>query len=158
MKPHVAYIKYLIRHKFYVFYAGTKIGVNWFQLLIHDWQKFMPYEYRGYIKAFYTPDGKGRAYREDNEHFKHAWNHHQKHCKHHWQYWFLRWDRGEDEALRIPHKYVKEMVADWFGAGKAITGKWEAAEWYEKNKDKIILHPETRKEIEKLIDFIKKLV
>jgi len=35
-------------------------------------------------------------------------------------------------------------VADWAGAGRAITGQWEVVEWYGKNRAKIILTPETR--------------
>ena len=34
---------------------------------------------------------------------------------------------------------------------EAITGKWETLEWYEKNKEKILLHPETRYLVEGLL-------
>lgn len=47
--------------------------------------------------------------------------------------------------------YAREMIADWMGAGRAITGKWEVAEWYEKNQNKIQLHPETRRFVENII-------
>ena len=54
----------------------------------------------------------------------------------------------------MPRKYVEEMVADWAGAGKAITGKWDIAEWYASNKDKMILHPETRIMVEDLVSMV----
>ena len=151
MKRQLAYLKYLIRHKFYVFVAGVEIGVNWWQLLIHDWQKFTPMEWPGYSNTFYTAAGKRRAHNEHDDTLKYAWNHHQKHCKHHWQYYFLVWDTGVQEPLKIPHRYVKEMFADWCGAGKAITGKWDINEWYAKNIDKMVLHAEAKEELQLLL-------
>ena len=54
----------------------------------------------------------------------------------------------------MPDRYRREMLADWIGAGKAY-GKQEGnnnnpdtKQWYLDNKDKIILHPETRAWIE----------
>jgi hypothetical protein len=48
----------------------------------------------------------------------------------------------------MPDIYMKEMLCDWVGAGVAITGERKTKEWYEKNKDKVVLHPDTRKWIE----------
>lgn len=56
--------------------------------------------------------------------------------------------------MPMPLRYVSEMVVDWMSAGRAITGRWEVKEWYEKNKDKIILHPETRKHVENILKVI----
>jgi hypothetical protein len=56
--------------------------------------------------------------------------------------------------LPMPEHYAREMVADWLGAGRAITGKWEAKEWYQKNKNAIILHPTTRAFVENLLEEI----
>lgn len=157
MKKHFAYLKYLTRHKWYVFLASRKIGAGLWQSIIHDWQKFLPWEWCGYVKTFYTTDGKKRAYDEKDIHLQYAWNHHQKHAKHHWQYWLLTWDGGNHEPLKIPEKYIREMVADWYGAGRAIKGRWEVLEWYKRSKDKMILNEESRKEIEQLLfDTIKK--
>lgn len=54
-------------------------------------------------------------------------------------------------ALAMPERYVREMVADWMGAGRAITGRWEVAEWYAKTRKHTILHPHTRARVEELI-------
>lgn len=54
-------------------------------------------------------------------------------------------------ALDMPLRYRKEMLADWRGAGRAITGKndpKETAKWYLENKRRIVLHPDTRKWVE----------
>lgn len=55
------------------------------------------------------------------------------------------------KVLSMPRIYVYEMVADWMGAGRAITGKWDCAAWYKKNRDKIQLHPDTRKLVEQIL-------
>ena len=52
------------------------------------------------------------------------------------------------KVLEVPIKYRKEMLADWIGAGFAITGKRDVGGWYGNNKFNIILHPDTRKFIE----------
>jgi hypothetical protein len=54
----------------------------------------------------------------------------------------------------MPEKYVREMVADWFGAGKAITGKWGAKDWYQTKKDGIKLHPKTKALVEELLEVL----
>lgn len=50
-----------------------------------------------------------------------------------------------------PDVQIKEMVADWAGAGRAITGKWSVAQWYEKNRDNIMLPDATRVTIELML-------
>ena len=55
------------------------------------------------------------------------------------------------KALPMPEKMVRVMVADWMGAGRAITGKWEVWVWFEKNRHKIVLAPETWPLVEDLI-------
>lgn len=87
--------------------------------------------------------------------FNAAWLAHQHRNPHHWQHWVLREDSGATFALPMPHKYRLEMVCDWQGAGRAITGKFdrqypyaETAAWYKKNADKMILHEDTRKWVE----------
>ena len=47
------------------------------------------------------------------------------------------------------------MVADWAGAGRAITGQWDVYNWYYKNKDFILLEEQTRIRVEKLLELFK---
>jgi len=44
----------------------------------------------------------------------------------------------------MPEVYIKEMLADWHGAGKAITGKDNIKKWYIDNYYNIQLHRDTR--------------
>lgn len=147
---HINYLKYLLRHKFYVFVACLRVGASPWSGLVHDWSKFLSSEWLPYARCFYAPDGS-KQYREDLS-FNMAWNSHQKRNKHHWQYWLLTMDRGTTEALPMPRRFVLEMVADWMGAGRAITGAWEVGAWYEKNKGNMLLHVETRLLVESLLE------
>lgn len=144
MRRHLAYLKYLLRHKWFVFLAGLKTGAPLWRLVIHDWTKFLPSEWFQYARAFYAADGS-RQYKPNDAFWK-AWLLHTRRNKHHWQYWNLRLDTGIIQPVQMPESYVKEMVADWAGAGRAISGRWEVSEWW-MNKMKNVdhaLHYETK--------------
>lgn len=144
-----SYLKYVLRHKWFVLVAGRRIGAPVRRLILHDMSKFLPSEWWPYARTFYKEDG-GKQYKEDDG-FNQAWLLHQHRNPHHWQYWLLKTDRGDLVAVEMPKAYAIEMVADWMGAGRAITGKWEAKEWYEKNRSKIALGPKTREFVDRLL-------
>ena len=157
VKRHIAYFKYVARHKWFVYKACKITGAPWWRSVIHDWTKFLPCEWSPYAESFYNLDGtkkewKSRSFWEKID-FDLAWNHHQKSNKHHWQYWVMTTDSDEPRTkpVPIPEKYVKEMVADWCGAGMAITGRMELGEWYAKNKSKMIIHDITIPLVDKLV-------
>jgi hypothetical protein len=111
-----------------------------------------------YANYFYGKDSKNNreANRDrrpefiEDEAFDLAWLLHQKRNKHHWQFWILPKDDGTSRCLPMPDKFRREMVADWVGAGRAISGRKDWRPWYDKQKDVILLHPETRKWLEEL--------
>jgi hypothetical protein len=137
-----------------------KWGVPWWTAVIHDWTKFTPTEWFPYVQSFYNPDGSKRNPKTASgtldinktaRSFAAAWNSHQKTNKHHWQYWVLINDEDGTVPLEIPEGYVREMLADWEGAGKAITGKADPVGWYTRNYDKFMFHPKTRALVEQLL-------
>ncbi len=128
----------------------------------------MPREWRPYVDHFYRKEELDfpewvkatRLYVHADaapyghfaqERFNMAWLFHQNTNKHHWQFWLLQKDDGELCTLPMPKKYVREMVADWAGAGRAIAGRWEVAQWYKENKHTIRIHFETRVIVEELL-------
>lgn len=171
MKAHWQYFKYVLRHKWFVFLACRKLGVPLWQAIIHDWTKFTPGEWFPYVHGFYNPDGSKRqlyvatkirsedgwtmlGYRYQQaiqDAFDRAWLHHQKVNPHHWQYWVLINDEDGTVPLEMPENFILEMIADWDGAGRAITGKSDPVGWYEKNKEKMLLHQKTRSIVEYLL-------
>lgn len=181
MNKHLKNLSYILRHKWHVFNMGLKYRVWWYQLVLHDLSKFTPTEWFGYTNYFYAretvkkrlallalhPDRE--VVREESaeltallDHWKakfnEAWNHHQKANKHHWQYWVLRNDDGKVVALKMPDRFVREMVADWAGASLAIRGYDDTLNWYAKNRDLMMLHEETRKRVEELIGYVSREV
>lgn len=147
MSAHRKYASYVLRHKWFVLVAGLRTGAPIWRLLIHDWSKLLPCEWTPYVRSFY---GTQPRTTEVKAAFDVAWLHHQHANGHHWQHWVLREDSGKTKVLAMPEKLVREMVADWMGAGRAITGRWDVAGWYAKNRDDILLAPETRKLVDAL--------
>lgn len=155
MKKHWLYLKYVIRHKWFVFLAclGTRNPRLILRGTIHDWTKFLPYEWFPYVNFFYgkprSEAGKGYMHqvKEEDYDFNKAWNHHQKKNDHHWQWWILQKEDGTVFALPMSPIARAEMLADWRGAGRA-QGNLKTWEWWEANKDNIFLHPETREWVE----------
>jgi len=146
MKRHLKYLAYVLRHKWFVFLEGRKLGVPLWALILHDWDKFTPSMWSSYAKTFRKPDGTGQYAPSDE--FYRAWNGHEKRNKHHWQYWVLLKDTGEVIPLSIPDKHRREMLADWVGAGRALC-KPDTKQWYIANKDRMMIHRDTREWIEK---------
>lgn len=122
--------------------------------------------------------GRAKAPPEVSEAFDRAWLHHQQVNDHHWQHWCFLPGRPGDLPLRacnagvllkddgstlyleewsrgvsivpgpMPSACREEMLADWRGAGRAV-GKPDTRAWYLKNRDNMILHPETRAWVER---------
>lgn len=159
MRAHVKYLSYVLRHKWFVFVAGLRTGAPIGRLIIHDWSKFTPTEWGPYVRQFFNPDGSRRQVRRpdggydpnaQSGDFRRAWLSHQRN-RHHWQAWVSIGDGGSLNALPMPMGFIREMVADWMGAGRAITGRWEVMEWYAKNRDLMLLHTNTRARVDALL-------
>lgn len=148
-KRHWNYFKYICRHKWFVGIAAIRCHCSVWRAVIHDWHKFLPSEWGPYARTFYNSDGSKRY--SESEEFAIAWNMHQKRAKHHWQYWYLTWDRGDSRPVEMPTKYIREMVADWWGAGRTITGQWQALKWYNENSQRMKLSITTRLLVEAIL-------
>ena len=155
----VTYLWYVIRHKWFVFVACCRLGIPWLGV-VHDLSKLSPCEFGPYSRQFFNSDGSRRSVRDktgaydpnkQNQDFKAAWLFHQRN-KHHWQAWISIGNRGNLVPLPMPRKYCVEMVADWCGAGMAISGEPNPCGWYKKNRDDLLLHPRSRDEIETILE------
>ena len=149
MMKHLRYLKYVLKHKWYVLLQCWAYGLFW-RGITHDLSKFYPSEWFAYADYFY---GKKPPYQTDEikQAFQKAWLHHQNRNRHHWQYWIEHKSDGMMLTFKMPDADVLEMVADWVGAGHAITGKVDVWGWYKKNMDDMYLHTETRARVETLL-------
>ncbi len=161
---HLKYLRYIIRHKWFVALACFREGL-WWRGIKHDWSKFLPSEWFPYAEFFYgtryTSDQKRQCFNvtgsllpteESMEaDFNKAWLMHQHRNSHHWQHHVLRNDDGTTQLLEMPRNDVIEMLCDWEGAGIAINGKVDTLAWYTKNRDKIQLNMATRDFVDKRV-------
>lgn len=152
-EPHRRYLSYLANHREHVLRAATDLGISG-RGIRHDLSKYEADEFEPYAEYFYglwrqngqtdhlpVPEDVQLA-------FDQAWLLHQKRNSHHWQYHVLREDSGVVKVLRMPELDAREMLADWRGAGLAITGSDNTAQWYLKNRTNMLLHPDTQAFIE----------
>lgn len=158
------YFKYLKKHK-----NNVQKAFNWMRknmaeflkdntcydniTLIHDLSKFDKEEYEAYDAYFY---GKEKT-PEIKEAFNKAWLRHIHMNPHHWQYWVLINDDPDNGTiiLRMPHKYVIEMICDWWSFSWEKNNLYEIFDWYNERKDYIKLHEDTRKEVEDILSVIR---
>ena len=143
------YVVKLMRHKWYVFQAGRKLGVGLWQLIVHDLSKFKPSEFLPYAR-FWEGMQKQRPIQTESE-YQLAWLSHLRSNPHHWQYWVLVKDDGTLSPQPMPKKYILEMVADWSGANKTYQSTWNPNDWYMERRSTMSLHPFTRANVEYLL-------
>lgn len=110
------------------------------QIECHDGSKLGMNEFEGYRQWFY-PAVQEMKIKAD---FDLAWNHHQKHNPHHWQYWIM-WQPDESKVLPMPFCYIIEMLCDW--GGMSVKFGDSPTQFYDKNKDTMLLHGTTKQTI-----------
>ena len=119
----------------------------------HDESKFKSDEFDAYCNYFYPSEENAK----DEEAFNKAWFLHQRRNPHHWQYWCLIEDSGKIIPLDMPVKYICEMLCDWSSFQFVVDKNSTANNWYQKNKNKMVLSDSTRQTVEELLKIAPKL-
>ena len=129
------------------------------RLYMHDDSKYEAEEYDAYDDYFYGKEGRDADDIEEiDKAFDYAWLHHIHKNKHHWQYWVLVGDDDGMKALEMPTSYMYEMIADWWSFSWKNENMMEIFDWYEKHKDKMILHHKTRARVEEALKKMKDIL
>ena len=110
----------------------------------HDVSKFSEEEFEGYRQWFYPRNGEAG----DPEIFDKAWEHHYTVNKHHPEHYV----QDDGTAEKMPDMYVVEMLLDW--AAMSMRAKNYPSDWYEKEKNRLVFHSETRKFVEALLPIL----
>ena len=130
--------------------AGWRIGYE------HDQSKLSAEEYDAYDRYFYG----GNKSHKVVEDFNYAWLHHIHNNPHHWQHWVLLEDdpTGSErfKALPMPYDYIVEMICDWWSFSVRSGNLREIFDWYNAHKDKMIVHADTKKQVERILGLIEK--
>ncbi|VBB06295.1 Hypothetical protein LUCI_1524 [Lucifera butyrica] len=153
IRNNLNYLRYAVFHKWYVFLEAWKLGIVW-RGLLHDWSKFSWQEWRPRVAALarrqrqdiYTPEFFAPGNVEDE--LALSWLRHYHRNPHHWQWWIVVLDGGQQKVLPMTDEYRREMLADWRAVSR-MPDRMAMVPWYLLNREKIILHPETRQWVEK---------
>ncbi len=153
------HFKTIVHHKRLVLKGCFKIGL-YYQGIVHDMSKFSPSEFLVGVKYFQGDRSPNNAEREDIG-YSSAWLHHKGRNKHHYEYWIdysIENPDGSIVPVPMPDKYIAEMVIDRIAASKTYKkDKYTDSsplEYYNIGKDKIPLHPYTRKHLENMLNML----
>ena len=145
--------KNLVRH--YCFKAGL-----YKQGIMHDWSKYNPVEFFVGVK-YYQGGKRSPNFGEKEDHFySSAWLHHKGRNRHHLEYWI---DYGIDPSkgltgMPMPTRYVIELFCDRIAASKNYNRDTYndsfPLQYYMKNRDHYVIHPDTKALIEKLLNML----
>jgi hypothetical protein len=149
MRYTAKYLWLTAKHRWFVMLAGLRIGCPLWRLVTHDLSKFRLSELPHYGRQFF-----GNA--DDPSGFIRCWLRHQNRNDHHWEWWIPRTGHNrcdppfvDGEPLRMSSGAMLEMMADWMGASRAYSGSWPTPDWQwlATNNERMQLHPETRRDI-----------
>ena len=153
----IAHFKTITRHRHLVCRYCLRVGLVW-QGLTHDLSKYSPTEFwRGakYYQGYRSPNDAERKATGVSL----AWLHHKGRNRHHYEYW-IDYVFNPDGSVgyggnRMPLRYVAEMFCDRVAASRIYQGEAytdaSAWEYYARSKDLLMIHPESRAELEKML-------
>lgn len=148
----------ITKHRRLVRKGCFKIGL-YKQGLTHDLSKFSPSEFIPGVKYFQGDRSPNTAEREDIG-YSSAWLHHKGRNKHHYEYWvdYNSSVEGVMVSVKMPKKYLLEMIMDRIAASKVYKGKdYDDScplQYFNRGKDRIPIHEETKKELEFLLTYL----
>ena len=148
----------ITRHRWIVRQGCFRVGLYW-QGLTHDLSKYSPTEFLVGVKYFQGDKSPNGAERNDKG-FSEAWMHHKGRNKHHYEYWtdMSPVTRNYD-AVPMPRKYLVEMVMDRRAACMVYQGKnytdGSALEYFMKSRERVLMHPKTRMELEYILTMLR---
>lgn len=156
----VDHFKTITAHKLLVLKYCFSVGLIK-QGITHDLSKYSPVEFINgclFFQGYRSPNVAER----DVKGYSAAWIHHKGRNKHHFEYWNDYSNKpGENlVAVKMPEKYVYEMFIDRLVASKIYKGKAyndsSPLDYYKTYMKRHWIHPETRKQLEKLLVMLEK--
>ena len=159
IKAFFGHLKTVLIHKYWVFIYCCKLSIPW-QGIMHDMSKFSWTEFSESVKYYQGGKASPIPVVKAALGYSKAWQHHKGRNKHHYEYWTDNYDKGTT-YIEMPEKYVRELVADWFAAGRTYNGKEftidDELKWWNDCKDSKFIHPNTKKRITELMTGLKYL-
>lgn len=158
LSNHLRFLQYVLIHKWLVFIEACKLGIPW-RGLVHDLTKLLPREWTPRIAML----GKSSRVLQDDDGYYLAdivadelalsWLRHYHDNPHHWQWWVVMLDGKVKKVLPMTDVYRREMLADWRAVSRT-PGRQAIVPWYLENRDKMLLHPQTRQWVERQLGLL----
>lgn len=151
------HFKTITKHRHQVIKHCYKAGIL-FQGLFHDLSKYSPEEFivgAQYYTGTRSPNEGERA----KKGYSKAWMHHKGRNKHHYEYWTDYNPKTKRvESVKMPLNYLIEMFCDRVAASKiykkdSYTDQ-SPLEYFMNAKSRMMIHPETSAELEKLLKML----
>ena len=158
----IKHLRTINNHKKLVMESCFKMGLIR-QGILHDLSKYSPTEFIvGAI--YYQGDRSPNNAEREKKGYTSAWLHHKGRNKHHMEYW-IDYTTGEGEhggmgGMKMPTRYVVEMFADRVAACKNYQKdeytKESALKYYERGKEKHMIHEDTAALLEHMLKYLAK--
>ena len=156
----VGHFRTITKHKMMVMENCFQVGL-YRQGLLHDLSKYTWTEFRTGVR-YYQGDRSPNAAEKEIMGYSPAWLHHKGRNKHHFEYWTdvsTREDNWRIVGVKMPVQYFVEMVMDRIAASKIYQGRnyTDAAPYtyFSRNKEYIVMHPETKACLDKILLMLK---
>lgn len=155
------HFKTITKHKLLVMRYCFRIGL-YRQGLGHDLSKYSWTEFSQGCKYYQGNRSPNNAEREDTG-ISRSWLHHKGRNKHHFEYWIDYSGNKKSptiiEGMRMPRRYVAEMVMDRISACRVYKGSQytsrDPLEYYLRSKGHLwFVHSEVKKELEFLLTML----
>ncbi len=154
------HFKTITYHKFLVMKGCFAVGLIK-QGLLHDLSKYSWEEFRTGV-YYYAGVRSPNSIEKEEKGYSPAWLHHKGRNKHHFEYW-IDTSGPEDNwkliGIKMPVKYLAEMVMDRIAAAKVYQGKnyTDASpyDYFMRNADVITMNPETKAELTKILKMLR---
>jgi len=154
IKHVIGHLKTITRHHNSVMLYCFRAGLIR-QGLMHDLSKLSPAEFLSGAKYYQGTRSPNNAEREATG-VSLAWLHHKGRNKHHYEYWI---DYSKDindgrglTGIKMPRRYVAEMIFDRVSASKVYRGEayteWDPYEYFLKGSEKAwFINEETKRQM-----------
>ena len=158
IKGFFGHFKTVAKHRRLVRRNCFKCGIP-LQGLKHDLSKYSPTEFIAGCRYFTGTHSPNEGERLEKG-YSAAWLHHKGRNKHHFEYWNdVDLETKKYVPVKMPYRYLAEMLCDRVAASRVYKGKdytnSSALEYFMHGHGREQMHPETAKELEKLLTMIK---
>ncbi len=160
----LGHLRTVAEHKYLVMKHCFAVGL-YAQGILHDMSKFSPTEFLNGCRYYQGGTRSPNNGERDDKGYSLAWMHHKGRNRHHYEFWNdYRNDRKPGAfpvvPVQMPRRYVAEMLMDRIAASKIYKKEaytqHEPLKYYKNGRGTVLMHPQTAKELERMLRILDK--